>query len=125
MPYVKEKDRKELDAGRPARSKGELNYLVTQAAIRYIDMLSNAYGQKVGYGLISDAISALRDAADEMARRLLAPYEDRKMGEEGDVYPDWLLARVFKEPEHPGYIEDKLRYTTGVDDQCHYKPQGG
>lgn len=125
MPYIANEDRKTMDGGCPARTQGELNYKVTMEAIRYIDMRHNAYGNKVGYTIISQAIAALRDAADELARRLLGPYEDRKIAEAGDVYPEWLLKMVFREPEHPGYIEDKLRYTTGVDDQCHYKPQGG
>lgn len=111
MPYVKKEDRDTLDQGIPARTKGELNYKVTQEAIRFIDMRHNAFGEKVGYGLISEAIAALRDAADEMQRRLLAPYEERMIAKNGDCYPEWLLDLIFPKPEeHEPFWEDRREF---------------
>lgn len=121
MPYVKQEARRELDKGRPAKEKGELNYVVTREALRFIDMQVNGFGARLGYAVISEAIGALRDAADEMARRLLTLAEERAIKKNGDMYPVWMLevleGKSWEAPYptghetgHPGYNEDKLRH---------------
>lgn len=101
MPYLKKRDRDLIDKGMVPSSKGELNYKVTMEAIAYVQRAG------VSYSNISEAISALTDAAAEMRRRLLDPYEDGKSVENGDVYPPELLREVNKAlvPERyfPGY----------------------
>jgi hypothetical protein len=86
MPYIGKKEKALIDAGSPPTTKGELNYKLTLEAIAYL-----MRQEKVGYGTISETIAALTDAAEEMRRRLLNPYEDIKIAENGDVYPEALL----------------------------------
>ena len=85
MPYIK-KERREvlstaieysvLDA---INGPGELNYLIT---IFVQDFL----GDKPNYERFNAAIGALESAKLELYRRMIAPYEDTKIKENGDVY---------------------------------------
>lgn len=60
--------------------KGDLTYLVYSLA------LSSFYRNK-SYTTISNAISSLIDAAEEIRRRHLNGYEDKKIQENGDIEP--------------------------------------
>jgi len=92
MPYIKEADREALTPDsrhapvpRPARNAGELNYQITLLLIDYIE--SNG----LNYQHCNDAVGALDGAKAEFQRRVVAPYEDKKIRENGDVYPNSLL----------------------------------
>lgn len=86
MPYINEWDREQLDPDiRPAKV-GELNFAVTKLAIEYI--LRNG---GLSYTNVNDAIGALECAKMELYRRIAVPYEDVKIRENGDVYPEELL----------------------------------
>lgn len=87
MPYIKQEDRYRLedeamDVGeaypRP-RNAGELNYIFTK--------LCHAYWESNGknYQAFNDIIGALEGAKLELYRRRVAPYEDLKIAENGDV----------------------------------------
>jgi hypothetical protein len=82
MPYIKPKDRERFDEWFKSlpmiQSPGELNYVFT--------MLCRFYIQGPTYTNINDAIGALECAKQELYRRLAAPYEDKKIKENGDVY---------------------------------------
>lgn len=96
MPYLADKvARTELASRcRAPRDTGELNFVATSAALAFISIRAKAYGEKVGYDLISRAISGLEEAAAELRRRLLGPREDVAIEKNGDVYPAWLLEAV-------------------------------
>ncbi len=84
MPYIQKHERISFDKhlkeiGPHTTSKGDLNYCVTQLALHYI----KAHGKS--YTNISEAASALVDASDEIKRRLLGPYENQKIKENGDL----------------------------------------
>jgi hypothetical protein len=92
MPYINQKDRafieddlaklvvtlKEVD-GRCPCSPGLLNYAVTRLVLR--TMCPGTWS----YSTISSAIRILEDAAKEMRRRLLDPYEDKAIQKNGDI----------------------------------------
>lgn len=81
MPYIKQSDRVEISSGtRLANTPGELNFRLTSIATSYL----TARGQS--YSTFNEVIGALECAKLEMYRRMVAPYEDRKMIENGDVY---------------------------------------
>ena len=61
-------------------TNGELNYLLTNLGLIYLDRHGRSYGT------ISDVVKALECAKLEFVRRILNPYEDRKKEENGDVY---------------------------------------
>ena len=81
MPYIQATQRYELneEGGYPCTA-GELNYLFTQTAVKYFE----ANGKS--YQTFNDVIGALEGCKLELYRRLVAPYEDTKIGENGDVY---------------------------------------
>lgn len=81
MPYIKPEDRSDLfvDSVRDAVGPGELNYQLTILIKRYW-MLNKSYSG------INDIIGALEGAKMEFYRRIVVPYEELKMHENGDVY---------------------------------------
>ena len=79
MPYI-EKDSRKRVLMTGAQSCGELNYLFTYWIKKYI----NDKGQK--YQTFNDIIGALEGAKIEIYRRKIAPYEDVKKDENGDVF---------------------------------------
>lgn len=81
MPYIKESARKQINAYRAPRTAGELNYEITQACLAYIEKSG------VSYVALNEVIGVLECAKLEMYRRMCAPYEDKKIAENGDVYP--------------------------------------
>lgn len=85
MPYIKQTVRDTLFNDRignmfvPA-DPGELNYTLTMIALTYF----KEHGQR--YQQINDVLGALEGAKLEFYRRVVAPYEDEKIVENGDVY---------------------------------------
>jgi len=89
MPYIPQTDRKRFEAGLEVLAKeiistgisnGDLNYIITT--------LANFYIAKHGtsYNTLSDVIKAFECAKLEFYRRKVAPYEDEKIRQNGDVY---------------------------------------
>ena len=58
------------------RVDGDLNYVLFALCKRYIEP---------GYNNYKDFCGELRQCATEIERRLLGPYEDKKIEENGDV----------------------------------------
>ncbi len=81
MPYIDEVRRvKLLEFKDQPQNAGELNFLITNLITKYIFMR----GEKYQY--YNDVIGALEGAKLEIYRRKIAPYENIKMAENGDVY---------------------------------------
>lgn len=84
MPYILPHKRKRLDRYLDSvqpDTVGELNYCFTKLALAYVEQMGD------NYGAINAVIGALECSKLEFYRRLAAPYEDRKIIENGDVYP--------------------------------------
>lgn len=80
MPYIKPEDRHRLlDNGLP-KTPGEFNFVVTVLA----DCVIEEKG--LSYTTVNEIIGALECIKLELYRRVAAPYEDRKIIENGDVY---------------------------------------
>jgi len=86
MPYTKQEDRtsemkKSIGSlSREIKNKGDLNYVICQLT----GMLILKTGG-MGYTNISNWIDGVHGAERELTRRLLNPYEDEKIEENGDV----------------------------------------
>ena len=79
MPYIKQNYRSIVEeAG--ADNPGELNYLITMNCLDYLSTTNQKYED------FNAVIGALECAKLEMYRRMIAPYEDNKKEENGDVY---------------------------------------
>lgn len=86
MPYIKKEDRKlarisfEDRNFKGAETPGELNYLITELCIGYLG------NHGLSYSTCNDIVGALDSAKMEFYRRVVVPYEDKKIEENGDVY---------------------------------------
>lgn len=87
MPYVDEHWRKVLDEGGTPQSVGQLTYAVLVPVRKHLEYLSG-FGE-VRYADLAGVIAALDNAKEEFRRRVLNPYEDVKIEEEGDI--NWGL----------------------------------
>jgi len=82
MPYIKEGKRLAMDmvvelmvdAG--VEANGDLNYILYKFA---------KYHVKPGYGNYKNFLGELNEAGEEIRRRLLVPYEEKKITENGDI----------------------------------------
>jgi hypothetical protein len=85
MPYISEEARLNLrdrylsSVGTACFTPGELNYVITTICDAYL-------GHNISYTRCNEIIGALECAKLEFSRRVVSPYEDKKMLENGDVY---------------------------------------
>ena len=83
MPYIKPERRallKYFIEKHPPENAGELNYLITTLIWKYVSLKGEKYQH------YNDVMGALEGAKLELYRRKIAPYEDVKIKENGDVY---------------------------------------
>jgi hypothetical protein len=83
MPYIKSNIRDDLNPCltnvKDAMTAGELNYQITELIRNYWIGFPNYQG-------INDIVGALECAKQEFIRRVVNPYEDKKIIENGDIY---------------------------------------
>jgi len=91
MPYIKQNDRNKYDyaiSNITAQLKdstnlsGDLNYIISMILKEQIQH------RGMSYTTASTLVSALECSKLEFVRRVLDPYEDMKIRENGDVYAD-------------------------------------
>lgn len=93
MPYIKPEQRELLDplindlaktitaiehSSAESQWPGLLNYAVTRLAVKLLPVLN--------YNSMSRMHGVLADVPMEWYRRMMAPYEDEKIAQNGDVY---------------------------------------
>ena len=82
MPYIKQNERSAMDQivnmmdDWDVKADGDLNYILYAFCKRHVKPSYNNYKNFCG---------ELRQCATEIERRILAPYEDTKIIENGDV----------------------------------------
>lgn len=84
MPYIKDIERTRLGISYfmhedYPQNAGELNYLFTMLVKQYVDK------KGLSYQIINDVVGALDGAKVEFQRRVVGPYEDKKIKENGDL----------------------------------------
>jgi hypothetical protein len=82
MPYITQEKRNRLLTGDPNAEiyAGDLNFMFSHLISEFIN------NRTLSYQLINDIVGALEGAKLEFYRRVAAPYEDKKILENGDVY---------------------------------------
>lgn len=88
MPYILPEDRLKLQPVTDAiaiaidttTTAGDLNYMISLMAKAYID------AKGLRYEHLNAVVGALDSCKVEFQRRVVAPYEDQKIGDNGDVY---------------------------------------
>ena len=82
MPYIKQIDRPNMDdvyemmISAMVKANGDLNYILFKFC---------KYQIKPSYNNYKNFCAELRQCATEIERKILAPYEDSKIEENGDV----------------------------------------
>ena len=82
MPYIKQERRKECDE---VVTKMEDKKVVADGDLNYILFKYCKFFIKPSYNNLKNFCGELRQCATEIERRLIAPYEDLKIEEDGDV----------------------------------------
>ena len=82
MPYIKKEDKLRVFSDGPVNA-GELNFAITSLIIEYLFYVRDA---NLNYQKINDCLGALEGAKLEFYRRVVVPYEEKKIAENGDVY---------------------------------------
>lgn len=82
MPYIKEIERPEMDeiinlmVETGVEAKGDLNYILFKFAKYHI---------KPSYNNYKNFLGELNEACAEIRRKILVPYEEKKIIENGDI----------------------------------------
>lgn len=80
MPYLNSAIRASLNDGRKPLKGGELNYIISKLLNDFVQM------KGISYATINEAMGAVICAANEFERRVIAPYEELKAKQNGEVY---------------------------------------
>lgn len=96
MPYIKDEEKKKFtkfinNLVSYINSKGDLNYVICELVGQYIAQTG------VTYDKMSEKIDAVHDAEAELRRRLLDPYEDQKIIDNGDVPSFKTILKIMRE----------------------------
>lgn len=88
MPYITGLERRALDADIDAlvekiATDGQLNYAITRLAIGRLKAVG------LSYAALASVYGTVQMAAEELYRRVVGPYEDKKIRSAGDL-PDFL-----------------------------------
>lgn len=87
MPYIDQERRHELRVRKhhPPQDVGELNYVISDIVDDYV--LDRAIDNgKRSYAVLNDVMGVLAAVQAEFYRRVVAPYEDGKRAENGEVF---------------------------------------
>lgn len=84
MPYIIQEHRALLDPqlfdiSQNIVSQGELNYCITVLLHRYVKQ------KGITYSVLNDCLGVLDAAGKEFYRTIVAPYENKKIEENGDI----------------------------------------
>lgn len=95
MPYIKDENKRIFDENINCLAnfiihKGDLNYVICELVGQLI------LNTKISYTKISEWIDAVDGAENELRRRLLDPYEDQKIIENGDVPSFETIINIMK-----------------------------
>ena len=80
MPYIDIIDRIGLSRGAPAKTPGELNYRIAEQIDHWLAV------KGLSYTSLNNVIGVLECLKLEVYRRIAAPYEDKKLAENGEVF---------------------------------------
>lgn len=88
MPYIEQERRDKIQDNWEVESIGELNYAITKKILRYlIRKIGNTpHKLEPNYADWNEIMGVLECIKQEIYRRKVAPYEDKKKKENGDVY---------------------------------------
>jgi len=88
MPYIKQNDRQHLDEALVQRARllitnedlspGDLNYIIST-------IIWKSFEKQMNYSKANELVGVLECVKQEFYRRQVVPYEEEKIGENGDL----------------------------------------
>lgn len=82
MPYIKPEIREALKNGTHfPETPGELNYVLSLICFEFVQE-----HETVDYQVLNDVLGALEGSKQEFYRRVVVPFEESKIKENGDIY---------------------------------------
>lgn len=82
MPYITPDRRQRIHKDMSPENAGELNYLIT----RFCQYFLEESCAKIGYDELNAVVGVLECVKQELYRRMVVPYENKKIEQNGDVY---------------------------------------
>lgn len=79
MPYITQIARALIDAGCDPHFPGDLNYKISKILLAYL-------GGSPNYAAFNEVMGVLACVSQEIYRRMIAPYENKKANENGDIF---------------------------------------
>lgn len=79
MPYIKPGRRKTLNGGGYPVTPGELNYVITNVILDYLE-------DRERFQFYNEVIGVLECCKLELYRKVISKHEDKKCNENGEVY---------------------------------------
>lgn len=95
MPYIRPQDQQRILTSLSnvlLGTKGELCFAINVLQMKFAETHFSEItkSQKVDYQTLSDCVSAANDANTEFYRRVIFPYEDHKIRENGDIFREFI-----------------------------------
>jgi hypothetical protein len=124
MPYIFQDDRQQYDADLDALDEGLDEYGYVSGHVTYVlyKLMARWFEKQPSYSTICKIRGCLIGTLAEFDRRIAAPYEDKKIKENGDVdlaHKDTGMIEMCGEPECGWCNEDDEfgRYVPDVDNR--------
>ena len=88
MPYIEQERREKIQNNWMIESPGELNYVITLMIQQYLARKIGDTSHKLepNYEDYNEVIGVLECAKQELYRKVVSKYEDKKCKENGEVY---------------------------------------
>lgn len=83
-PYIPIKRREEIQGGCTPQNPGELNFKITATILEYLYNLNPSEPNR--YSDYNEVLGVLGCISQELYRKVVAKYEDRKCTEHGEVF---------------------------------------
>ena len=81
-PYIPQEERRAMDNGLSPHSAGQLNYSISDMIRKYM----YREFQTPGYDTFNEVMGVLSCVQQELYRKVIAEYEDKRCEENGDVF---------------------------------------
>ena len=83
MPYIAQDAREGIESGEVIDTPGQLNFLITTLCDEYLTQIGGC-----SYTNLNSIIGVLECVKQEFYRRVVVPYEEQKLKDNGDVYSE-------------------------------------
>jgi hypothetical protein len=109
MPYITQPQKQEIDNGRHPEDVGELTYKLYRTCVEYLLDHSDTYLTR------AQVLGAVNAVSQEFYRREVAPYEEIKRIQNGDIFDEYDFGSAAGTEGEQGGAADPAREVAGTD----------